>query len=70
MNNHLGRLAKAYGRVTRAQGKGAAMLAELETTTVEKVFDEGLHEFLSRFIGESAELGGLIHEGYLSGDVR
>ena len=70
MNNHLARLAKAYGRGTRAQGKAAAMLAELETTTTEAIFDEGLHEFLSRFIGESAVLGTLMHECYLSGDVR
>ncbi|HRK42881.1 MAG TPA: alpha-E domain-containing protein [Gemmobacter sp.] len=70
MNNHLARLAKAYGRGTRAQGKAAAMLAELETTTTEAIFDEGLHEFLSRFIHESAVLGTLMHECYLSGDVR
>ena len=70
MNNHLGRLAKAYGRSTRAQGKAGAMLAELETTTVEAIFDEGLHEFLTRFIGESAVLGTCMHESYLSGDVR
>lgn len=70
VNSHLGRLAKGYGRVSTAQGKAAAMLAELETTNVEAIFDEGLHEFLSRFIGESAVLGHLIHECYLSGDVR
>ena len=70
MNNHLGRLGKAYGRTTAAQDKAAAMLAELETTSVETIFDEGLHEFLSRFIGESAVLGHLMHECYLSGDVR
>lgn len=70
LNNHLGRLAKSYGRVTEAQGKAAAMLAELETTTVEAIFDEGLHEFLSRHISESLVLGNLMHECYLSGDVR
>lgn len=70
VNNHLSRLAKAYGRVTRAQGKAAAILDELETTTVDAIVDEGLHEFLTRFIGESADLGTLIHESYLSGDVR
>lgn len=69
-NNHLGRLAKAYGRTTAAQAKTAAMLAELETTSPEAIFDEGLHEFLTRFIGESLELGNLMHECYLSGDVR
>ena len=70
VNNHLSRLAKAYGRVTRAQGKAASILDELETTTVDAIVDEGLHEFLTRFIGESADLGTLIHESYLSGDVR
>lgn len=70
VNNHLDRLAKAYGRPTTVQAKAAAMLAEIETTTVEHIFDEGLHEFLTRFIGESAELGNLIHESYLSGDVH
>ncbi len=70
MNNHLMRLAKLYGRATPAQAKAAAMLDELETTTTEAIFDEGLHEFLSRFIRDSADLGGVIHESYLSGDVR
>ena len=57
-------------QVQQAQAKAAAMLAELETTTVDAIIDEGLHEFLSRFIGESAVLGHLMHECYLSGDVR
>ncbi|MEH7827553.1 alpha-E domain-containing protein [Gemmobacter denitrificans] len=70
VTNHLGRLAKAYGRMTAAQGKAQAMLAELETTTADAIFDEGLHEFLSRFIRDSADLGHVIHESYLSGDVR
>ena len=70
VNNHLGRLAKAYGRTTGAQAKAAAMLTELETTSPEAIFDEGLHEFLTRFVGESLELGNLMHECYLSGDVR
>ena len=70
VNNHLMRLGKLYGRQTTAQGKAQAMLAELETTSVEAIFDEGLHEFLSRFIGESAVLGHMVHECYLSGDVR
>jgi len=34
------------------------------------VFDEGMHEFLTRFIGEIATVAALVHEGYLSGDVR
>ena len=70
MANHLGRIAKAYGRDTGAQGAVQAMLAELETETVERIFDEGLHEYLTRFIGGSAALGHAIHDAYLSGEMR
>lgn len=70
MNNHLGRLAKAYGRGTVAQDKASALQAALEASSPEAIFDEGLHEFLSRFIRETADLGRTIHESYLSGDVR
>lgn len=70
MENHLGRLAKAYGRQTAAQGCATRLLTMLERTTVDEIFDEGLHEFLSRFIREAAVLGHAIHESYLSGDVR
>jgi uncharacterized alpha-E superfamily protein len=70
MTNHLGRVAKAYGRETAAQAAAAAMLAELESQSAEKIFDEGLHEFLTRFIGEAAALGTVIHNTYLSGDMQ
>lgn len=67
---HLNRLAKAYGAKTEAQARAREMLAALEATKVEDIFDEGLHEFLSRFIREVAGLGSLVHETYLSGDMR
>lgn len=70
MTDHLDRLARGYGTSGQAQSKARALLAKLAETTVEDVFDEGLHEFLTRFIGDVAGLGGLIHETYLSGDVR
>jgi uncharacterized alpha-E superfamily protein len=70
MNNHLGRLAKLYGRQTDVQRKAAALLAQVETATVDQIFDEGLHEFLTRFIKETASLAAVVHETYLSGDVR
>lgn len=66
----LDRLAKAYGTKTEAQARARDMLAALEATKVEDIFDEGLHEFLSRFIREVAGLGSLVHETYLSGDMR
>jgi uncharacterized alpha-E superfamily protein len=70
LNTHLDRLARGYGRHTGAQTRARSVLAELAEGTVEGVFDEGMHEFLSRFIGEIAGVAALVHEGYLSGDVR
>jgi len=70
VDNHLSRLAKAYGRATVAQGQAAATLAELEGLTVDAIFEEGLHEFLSRFIRQSADLGVAVRDIYLSGDAR
>lgn len=67
---HLDRLARGYGRSTEAQTKARALVAEIAEATVEDIFDEGLHEFLSRFISEIGALGSVIHEVYLSGDAR
>lgn len=67
---HLDRLARAYRRTTRAQDHARNLLAGLAELRVEDVFDEGLHEFLSRFILETASLGSVVHESYLSGDAR
>ncbi len=69
MNNHLGRLAKLYGTPTAVQADVAALQADLETLTVDSIFEEGLHEFLSRFILETADIAAKVHETYLSGDL-
>ncbi|MFN6979397.1 MAG: alpha-E domain-containing protein, partial [Gemmobacter sp.] len=69
-NTHLERLARGYGSVTAAQRQGHALLGALADLTVEEVFDEGLHEFLTRIIGEVSALGATVHETYLSGDQR
>ncbi len=68
--NHLGRLAKAYGRETEAQIKAQSLLGGIEAATVEAIFDEGLHEFLTRYIAEAAYLAIAIHDAYLSGEMR
>ncbi len=70
MAAHLDRVAKLYGSVTGAQVQARAIVAELAVTKVDDIFDEGLHDFLSRFIRRTAELGSVIHETYLSGDMR
>ncbi|PZQ96815.1 MAG: hypothetical protein DI533_14655 [Cereibacter sphaeroides] len=70
LNTHLDRLARGYGRHSDAQTRARIVLSELAEGTVENVFEEGMHEFLTRFIIEFAAIAGLVHEGYLSGDVR
>ncbi len=70
MNNHMARLAKLYGRETAAQTAAARLLSDLESQSSDKIFDEGLHEYLSRFIREAANLGVIIHNSYLSGDMQ
>lgn len=68
--NHLDRLAKAYGRETAAQEQARSLRHAIETASVEAIFDEGLHEYLSRYIDESAGLARAIHASYLSGEMR
>ena len=70
LTNHLGRLAKAYGRETEAQDSAQNLAAEIAAATVEAIFDEGLHEFLTRYIAEAATLANAIHASYLSGEMR
>jgi uncharacterized alpha-E superfamily protein len=68
--NHLGRLAASYGRETDAQLCAKALMAGTLAATVDSIFEEGLHEFLSRFIGDTAALATAIHDAYLSGEMR
>ena len=67
---HLDRLARAYGRSTEAQTRMRALHSEIAEATVEDIFDEGLHEFLSRMIDEVAAVAAMIHAVYLSGEAR
>jgi len=67
---HLERLDRMYGRASIARTQGRALLGLLVETTIEDVFEEGMHEFLTRIIGETAHLALNIHESYLSGDIR
>ena len=67
---HLDRLARGYGQTTKAQTHARTAVAALSEITVEDVFDEGLHEFLSRSINEIAKLSAVINEVYLIGEAR
>ncbi len=66
---HLDRLARAYGRTTDAQTKARSIVAHMSEISVEDVFDEGLHEFLTRTIREIGSLASVIDDAYLSGEV-
>ncbi len=70
LNGHLDRLSRGYGRSTLAQATARGLLGEMAEMQVEQVFDEGLHEYLGRFIGQVADLSQHIHDSYLSGDQR
>lgn len=67
---HLDRIARGYGRSTEAQTKVRGLFGEISELSIEDVFDEGLHEFLTRMIGETAALSDIVHEVYLSGEAR
>ena len=43
------------------------MLGELAEAEVEDIIEEGLHEFLTRFIQQNAALGQDVADGYLFG---
>jgi uncharacterized alpha-E superfamily protein len=67
---HLDRLCRGYDRLTPAQSVARSMLGELAELSIEDVQEEGLHEFLTRFIEQNGGLALAIQEAYLSGDVR
>ncbi|QPZ92300.1 alpha-E domain-containing protein [Thioclava electrotropha] len=52
------------------QMRAKAIMTELNQTQVAEIIDEGLHEFLTRFIGEVGQLTALVQQTYLSGDAR
>jgi uncharacterized alpha-E superfamily protein len=67
--NHLGRVAKAYGRDTVVQAQAKALLAGVEGSSVEAIFEEGLHEYLTRHIQATSDLAVAITETYLGGET-
>ncbi|MDB6452108.1 alpha-E domain-containing protein [Falsirhodobacter sp. 20TX0035] len=70
INTSLTQLARAYGRQMDSQVRGQALLATLGEQSVDEIFDQGMHEFLTGFIGEVATLSHQVWENYLTGDVR
>ncbi len=69
VNESLDFLARAYHRVTQAQTEARGILGDLAECQVEDIFQEGLHEFLSRFIDRAGRLSEAIRASYLTGRV-
>ena len=63
---HLDELARAYGRQGQAQRLARATRSQLENAEIKQLFQGGLHEFITGFIGDNNRLGLAIHEQYLA----
>ncbi|MBB3945517.1 putative alpha-E superfamily protein [Rhizobium skierniewicense] len=62
--SNLGYLAHEYEDRHKAHETAEAIRATLEKTTISRVMDQGLHEFLELFIHKNGQLGQEITEGY------
>ncbi|KQO82097.1 alpha-E domain-containing protein [Rhizobium sp. Leaf262] len=62
--SNLGYLAEDYSERHQAHDTAAAILATLQKTTINRVMDQGLHEFLELFVNRNAQLGQEITDGY------
>jgi uncharacterized alpha-E superfamily protein len=62
---NLDRIAKAYGRQGPAQRHARAVRARLENSTIEEIFQRGLHEFIDEFVEDNNRLGTAVAQQYL-----
>lgn len=67
---HLDGLAREYNHSGAAQRRARALVGDIAETNVEEIFEEGLHEFLNRYIAEIGALSTLVYDSYLSGEAR
>jgi uncharacterized alpha-E superfamily protein len=68
--NHLERLGRGYRKTGEPQAAAQSLVSKLADLEVEDVFEEGLHEFLGRFVREVSALAATINTTYLSGEAR
>jgi uncharacterized alpha-E superfamily protein len=66
LSRYLDDLAQFYGRQGNSQRLARAMLTKLSNTTMDDIFQGGLHEFIQQFIAENNGLGNAITEQYLT----
>jgi uncharacterized alpha-E superfamily protein len=65
LNRNLDLLAEGYGRQGRSQRQARATFAQLQNLDIDELFQSGLHEFITAFIGDNNRLGAAIAEQYL-----
>ncbi len=58
-------LGKAYGRQGASQRQARRIVAQLENASIEEIFQEGLHEFITTFLDDNNKLGAAIAEQFL-----
>ncbi len=58
-------IGKAYGRQGAAQRQARRTMAMLENASIEQIFQQGLHEFITGFIEDNDELSAAIAEQFL-----
>jgi uncharacterized alpha-E superfamily protein len=62
--SNLGYLGEDYDERHKAHETAEAIQATLQKTTINRVMDQGLHEFLELFVNKNAQLGQEITDGY------
>jgi uncharacterized alpha-E superfamily protein len=65
LNSVLDLLAERYGRQGPSQRLARNTFATLQNIDMEQIFQRGLHEFLTQFLGENSRLGLAVSEQYL-----
>ncbi|MBO3761214.1 alpha-E domain-containing protein [Ciceribacter sp. L1K22] len=62
--SNLGYIAKGYGERLAAHDTADSIRKMLQSTTIEAIMDQGLHEFLEDFVTRNNRLGAEISDGY------
>jgi len=63
---HLDSLSLSHGRQGASQRHARSMLRRLTNERIEAIFQNGLHEFITAFVGDNIHLGAVIAEQYLT----
>ncbi len=62
---HLDMLADAYGKRGPSQRLAQRISSELAESRIDHIFQSGLHEFITRFLSDNAQVAAAIAEQYL-----